>query len=76
MAKNWSIWHINNGDDKLASFYPLERFRKKLYRPDVIALLPEKRNVAEALGVANEFLPKPSLANWRTRTLRNCCRRL
>jgi hypothetical protein len=46
-------WHVNNGYDKLASFYPFERFRKKLYRPDVIALVLEKGNVATALKVAN-----------------------
>jgi hypothetical protein len=46
-------WHVNNGPGKLAGFYPFERFRKKLYRPDVIALVLEKGNVATALKVAD-----------------------
>jgi WD40 repeat protein len=32
-------WHVNNGTDKLASFYPASRFRASLYRPDLIRLL-------------------------------------
>jgi len=46
-------WHVNNGDDKLASFYPVERFRKELYRPDVIKLVLEKGSVKEALKAAD-----------------------
>jgi WD40 repeat protein len=46
-------WHVNNGMGKLASFYPLERFRKKFFRPDVLAELPERGSVAVALKVAN-----------------------
>jgi len=49
-------WHVNNGLDHVANFYPLERFRKKLYRPDVIALVMEnKGDFAKALRVANEL---------------------
>ncbi len=32
-------WHVNNGTDALASFYPAARFRASLYRPDAIGLL-------------------------------------
>ncbi len=32
-------WHVNNGLDKLASFYPASRFHASLYRPDVLQLL-------------------------------------
>jgi len=46
-------WHVNNGADKLATFYPVERFRKQLYRPDVIKLVLEKGSVAEALKTAD-----------------------
>jgi WD40 repeat protein len=46
-------WHVNNGLGALATLYPLDRFRKKLYRPDVIALVLEKGSVATALKVAN-----------------------
>jgi len=32
-------WHINNGDDKTADFYPVASFRKKFYNPKLIAKL-------------------------------------
>ncbi len=32
-------WHVNNGIEALASFYPASRFHASLYRPDVIRLL-------------------------------------
>ena len=45
-------WIVDQGIDKLPSFYPAERFRKALYRPDVIKLVLEKGSVAEALRAA------------------------
>jgi WD40 repeat protein len=45
-------WQVENGPDRLASFYPAERFRKQMYRPDVIKLLLEKGSVEEALKAA------------------------
>jgi WD40 repeat protein len=47
-------WHVNNGPDRLATFYPAERFRKVFYRPDVIKLLLEKGSVKDALAAAND----------------------
>ena len=29
-------WAVDNGPGELQSYYPAERFRKALYRPDVI----------------------------------------
>jgi WD40 repeat protein len=49
-------WHVDNGPDQLASFYPAERFRKTLYRPDVIKLVLVKGSVEEALKAANTAL--------------------
>jgi WD40 repeat protein len=46
----WSIFH---GFDKLKSFYPAERFHKRLYRPDIIKLVLEKGNIAEAVAAAD-----------------------
>jgi WD40 repeat protein len=46
-------WQVENGPDRLATFYPAERFRKQLYRPDVIQLVLEKGSVEEALAAAN-----------------------
>jgi hypothetical protein len=51
-------WHVNNGDDKLATFHPVERFRKQLYRPDVIKLVLERGSVAAALKAADAALGK------------------
>jgi WD40 repeat protein len=50
-------WHVESGPDRLAEFYPAERFRKRLFRPDVIKLVLEKGSVAEALKAANAALP-------------------
>ncbi len=30
-------WHVNNGYDREASFYPVSRFFERFYRPDVVA---------------------------------------
>ena len=30
-------WHVNNGLDKAASFYPVSRFFERFYRPEVVA---------------------------------------
>jgi WD40 repeat protein len=46
-------WQVENGPDRLASFYPVERFRKVFYRPDVIRLVLDKGSVKEALDAAN-----------------------
>ena len=42
-------WVIDNGIDQAPSYHPAQRFRKRLYRPDVIKLLREKGSVAEAV---------------------------
>jgi len=47
-------WHINNGADHEASFYPASRFRSKYYRPDVIDLILETLDEEEAVRRANE----------------------
>ena len=44
-------WQVSNGPGKLDDFYPVERFRKQFYRPDLIAMLVERNNgnIADAL---------------------------
>jgi len=49
-------WKLDNGPGQAPSFYPAERFRKQMYRPDVIKLVLEKGNVKDALAVANTAL--------------------
>jgi Caspase domain len=51
-------WQIDNGPNQLASFFPADRFRKQLYRPDVIKLVLEKGSVAAALRAADAALQK------------------
>jgi WD40 repeat protein len=46
-------WHINNGKDREADFFPLSRFREKYYRPDVIDRVPVSLDEDEALRQAN-----------------------
>jgi WD40 repeat protein len=50
-------WHVNNGTEALASFYPASRFRASLYRPDVIQRLLSDGidgNVKKALEAADK----------------------
>ena len=46
-------WHVNNGLDAMASFYPASQFRKTLYRPDVIKRLLQARSLEKALAEAD-----------------------
>jgi hypothetical protein len=47
-------WHVNNGRDQAADFFPNSRFRSTFYRPDVIDRVLETMDEAEALRLANE----------------------
>jgi len=47
-------WHINNGKDKEADFFPASRFRDRFYRPDVIAKLFTTYDEERAIALANE----------------------
>jgi hypothetical protein len=53
---------VDNGIDTAPSYYPAERFRKQLYRPDVIKLVLEKGSVEEALKAANLGLKSRGIA--------------
>jgi WD40 repeat protein len=46
-------WHINNGKDREADFFPLSKFREKYYRPDVIDRVLVSLDENEALRQAN-----------------------
>ena len=46
-------WHVNNGRDRMADFYPADKFRKTLYRPDVIKLVLKTGGTERALEVAD-----------------------
>jgi WD40 repeat protein len=46
-------WHVNNGNDQAADFFPISRFRSIYYRPDVIAKVLETLDEPEAIKLAN-----------------------
>lgn len=46
-------WHLNNGRDREADFFPASRFRDKFYRPDVVAKVLSTLDEAKALQQAD-----------------------
>jgi hypothetical protein len=52
-------WHVNRGLDQAADFYPAATFRDHFYRPDVIDLILETLDEAEALRLADENSSSP-----------------
>ena len=47
-------WHVNNGSEQAADFFPISRFRTTYYRPDVVARTLETLDEAEAIKLANK----------------------
>jgi WD40 repeat protein len=47
-------WHVNNGSDRAADFFPISRFRAVYYRPDVVAKILETLDEGEAIRLSNE----------------------
>ncbi|HLL72221.1 MAG TPA: caspase family protein [Pyrinomonadaceae bacterium] len=47
-------WHVNNGRDRAADFFPVGQFRNVYYRPDVVSKVLETRDEQLALRAANE----------------------
>ncbi|MDQ3686491.1 MAG: hypothetical protein M3430_12955, partial [Acidobacteriota bacterium] len=47
-------WHVNNGRDRAADFFPAGQFRDVYYRPDVVSKVLETGNEARAVQLANE----------------------
>ncbi len=47
-------WHVNNGSDQAADFFPISRFRPAYYRPDVVAKVLETMDESEAIKLANK----------------------
>ncbi len=46
-------WHLNNGKDQAADFFPASRFRERFYRPDVLAQILNTQDEADAVRLAN-----------------------
>ncbi|MBU4487185.1 MAG: caspase family protein, partial [Candidatus Delongbacteria bacterium] len=47
-------WHINNGKDKEADFFPASRFAERFYRPDILELVLELKDTEKAIETANK----------------------
>jgi hypothetical protein len=47
-------WHVNNGSEEAADFFPISRFRRDYYRPDVVAKARETLDEAAAINLANK----------------------
>lgn len=55
-------WHVNNGIDRAADFFPASRFRAARLRPDVIDLALSSKDEADALAQANAKAERKSQA--------------
>jgi WD40 repeat protein len=53
-AEEFIGWHVNNGSDQAADFFPISKFRRDYYRPDVVAKILETLDEGESLRLANE----------------------
>lgn len=47
-------WHVNNGRDAAADFYPVGLFRTQFYRPDVVSKILYTTDETRALQIAND----------------------
>jgi WD40 repeat protein len=55
-------WHVNNGRDQAADFFPSSRFRSTYYRPDVIDRVLATMDEAVALQQANDEAGRKQVA--------------
>jgi WD40 repeat protein len=51
-------WHLDNGANQAADFFPAARFRNNYYRPDVVAKVLNTLDISESLRLAEENLKK------------------
>ena len=54
--------HVNNGAERMASFYPAAQFRKSLYRPDIVKLVLRSGGTQRALEQIAQERGRPSQA--------------
>jgi WD40 repeat protein len=47
-------WHVNNGREAAADFFPASKFRGTFHRPDVVARVLDTLDEPEAIRLANE----------------------
>jgi len=53
-------WHMNNGADEAADFFPVSKFKASYYRPDVVERILRTRDEKEALRLADNEAGKKS----------------
>ena len=66
-AEDFIGWHVNNGKDRAADFFPASRFRSTYYRPDVIDRVLTTMDEAVALRQANEDAGRKQVAEVSVR---------
>lgn len=54
-------WHVNNGKDNAADFFPASRFRNTYYRPDIIAKVLTTLDEEESVRLANQEAGRKSV---------------
>ncbi len=52
-------WRLNQSKQEESKFYPVDRFRKTLYRPDIIDAVLREGNVERAIKLANQASASP-----------------
>ncbi|HEY5316156.1 MAG TPA: WD40 repeat domain-containing protein [Pirellulales bacterium] len=57
-GENLMGWHINNGLERMASFYPAARFHNSLYRPDIVSRLIQSGSLQAAHAQADAVAAK------------------
>ena len=62
-------WHVNNGREEAADFFPVSRFRATYYRPDVVAKTLETLDEDEAIKLANRESGKKEVEAVAIRTM-------
>ena len=60
-------WHVNNGKDAAADFFPASQFRSTYYRPDVIDLMLTTLDEGQAIEQANLAANRRREANMLAR---------
>ena len=60
-------WHLNNGPDRAADFFPASRLRSTYYRPDVIDRVLKTLDEAVALQQANDESGRKQVAEVSVR---------
>lgn len=66
-GEDFTGWHVNNGKDRAADFFPASRFRSTYHRPDVIDQVLKTLDESEAIRLANEESGRKQVAEVSVR---------